>query len=627
MKRITFLINILLITLLAKSQTTPINSTIGSPTSAVLAKGVMAVDSAFWRRYSFPDTSTANKGTLKNDPGATIFVAGSEHWIRNQAATKWILYTVGAVDNNQWFGIDAFATFKNGTLTTGTQNLAIGQNVLKLNIVGIGNSGIGFNALANNDSNYNTATGYVALRQNLKGYFNTADGAQALLNNITGSKNTATGGNSLTTLTISSNNTADGYNSLPALTTGASNTASGANSLPSASIASWNSVLGDSVFFNNVSGHGNVGMGYQVGSNTGGDYNIFIGYQAGNHPSQMATPINSIAIGAHSKVTASNQIVIGDSAHTDLRLYGISAGEGNSTLKYDSVTKKMYWGSPSNVSANNAITDSSGRFVLGGDLYKLTTINANYTLTIAGTNSGVQPLSVSAIGTAAIIATTTGAAAIFGETDNGSGITGVADGTGYGVQGTSFNGFAIYGASNNSIPLKGDAIPASTNTVINMLQLFRSTTGVGANGIGGAIQFQTATNLGNQNTSNRSISKWTDATNATRTSQFDIEGVSNAVTQTFANFQTAGIVRVNNLADTLSTKAYVRLFNASLGATIYSADGTIAGDRTVDLNGKNLTFSDGGGFIIHIKPDINDEFRVINAAGSQIRASEDFDDV
>lgn len=656
MKAIFFLITAILLTTLAKSQSTPINSTIGSPPSAVLAKGVMAVDSAYWYRYSFPDTLTANKGVLKNDPGVTILVAGSEHWMRNQAATKWILITGGAVDNNQWFGPDAFAVFKNGTITTATQNLAIGQNVLKLNTAGIGNTGLGFNDLANTTSgNYNTASGYVTLRQNLSGSNNTGNGANVLLNNTTGNNNTASGYNALTTLTISSNNTASGYNSLASLTTGASNTSIGANSMLSSSIASWNVSIGDSSNFANIAGHGNVDMGYQTGSSTGGDYNIRIGYRAGNHPSQMATPINSIAIGAFSKNTASNQIVLGDSAHTELIIYGVAPGSGNATVRYDTTSHKFFYGSPANISGNNGVTDSAGRIILGGSLYKTTGINTNgYGFVFSSTSSdGI--LTVSNSGTSG--GNTYGGSFSDTKTDDGSfgsinyGMQGTASGAflNVGVVGVATSGSFLstggmftggtYGmeanaGSNSAIGLIARSFPNgstsgapaaqfygqlsySSEILQPIIQLVRSG-GIGVNGAGGSIDFIITSSTGQEQLSNQLISYWTNATNATRTSQFDIIGVSNAVTQTFANFQTGGVIRTNNNADTVALKSYVRGFVASLGNTIYSADDAITSNRIVNLNGKVLTFSQGGNGFLSIDPTAGAEeidFRALNTTG------------
>jgi len=100
----------------------------------------------------------------------------------------------------------------------------------------------------------------------------------------------------------------------------------------------------------------------------------------------------------------------------------------------------------------------------------------------------------------------------------------------------------------------------SANTVKSALSVeaYNSTGGNSTNGVGVAIDFRVPNSTGSATLSNQLISTWTNATHASRTSQFNIQGISNAVEETFANFQTGGIVRVNNLADTLATKAYAR---------------------------------------------------------------------
>ena len=108
--------------------------------------------------------------------------------------------------------------------------------------------------------------------------------------------------------------------------------------------------------------------------------------------------------------------------------------------------------------------------------------------------------------------------------------------------------------------------------------------------------------------SNRLTSKWTDATQATRTSQFDIIGVNSAAAETYANFQTGGIVRVNNLADTLATKAYARSLGGGGGSgtvntgtantlAYYPSTGTTVDDLTA-ITANRALISDANGLPI-----------------------------
>jgi hypothetical protein len=109
--------------------------------------------------------------------------------------------------------------------------------------------------------------------------------------------------------------------------------------------------------------------------------------------------------------------------------------------------------------------------------------------------------------------------------------------------------------SNVSLQLLYD--DPNTNLRRPILNIRQTTTGTPAAGIGGAIQWLTE-DLSTVVESGWFVNKWSNVTHASRTSEFDMIGIDNATEKVFANFQTGGIVRVNNLADTLATKAYAR---------------------------------------------------------------------
>lgn len=186
---------------------------------------------------------------------------------------------------------------------------------------------------------------------------------------------------------------------------------------------------------------------------------------------------------------------------------------------------------------SNGITESpAGTVKLGGTLSSATTINTStFGLSISGAvNPGTAP-------TLNVTSTFSGGAAINATSSSGSGtaITGGAAG-GTGISGTATTGTALSGNASSSgvgvlaqsstgTPARLIAIPTTTNTVIPMLDIQRLTTTTGANGIGGSIDFRLSTSVLGQ-ISNQIISKWTDATSATRTSQFIIAGVNSAST-------------------------------------------------------------------------------------------------
>jgi hypothetical protein len=100
-----------------------------------------------------------------------------------------------------------------------------------------------------------------------------------------------------------------------------------------------------------------------------------------------------------------------------------------------------------------------------------------------------------------------------------------------GIQGQSTSGTGVVGISSTGAALRGQINPSSNNTIENALTLLRtSSAGAGANNEGAAIQFEleTATS-GTSQIAGTLAFKFTDATNATRGSQFEIYGVNNAV--------------------------------------------------------------------------------------------------
>lgn len=213
------------------------------------------------------------------------------------------------------------------------------------------------------------------------------------------------------------------------------------------------------------------------------------------------------------------------------------------------------------ITANNGLTANTSTNVQLGEpsfpgsnpLLANTWINTDaYSLILKTATGGVTPLSVQAT--------------------TGSGILASVSGSG---------GYGGYFQNSNASPsgnaLVAEVIPSSTNSVAEIALFRRNTQGAAANGIGGGLGFYIQNVSGSSNLSNQLISKWTGATDATRTSQFDITGVNSATTETFANFQTGGIVRVNNLADTLATKAYARSVGGGGGSGTVTSIATNAG--------------------------------------------------
>jgi hypothetical protein len=128
---------------------------------------------------------------------------------------------------------------------------------------------------------------------------------------------------------------------------------------------------------------------------------------------------------------------------------------------------------------------------------------------------------------------TTGVA-IKGIAADGRGVWGVAtSGTaiygnatdGYGVFSLATAGNALYAQSGDGLAIEAIVQPASTNTVVTLVKSTRVTTGTPTDGIGHSYDFENQTTVANR-LSNQIVSKWTTATDASRTSQFEIWGVN-----------------------------------------------------------------------------------------------------
>ncbi|MBC7937889.1 MAG: tail fiber domain-containing protein [Rhizobacter sp.] len=172
--------------------------------------------------------------------------------------------------------------------TNGYKNVAVGAYALRANITGISNLAIGHEALKSSTAvNSNIAIGTLAMGEgNVTGVLNLAVGIQSLLFNESGN-----------------NNTSIGHNGLRLNTTGYSNT-----------------VLGGTAMYNNTVGNFNTAIGNEAGAfNNANSYCSFLGYDADQTTGSNYS--NSTAIGATSRITASNQVRIGASSVSSIGGY------------------------------------------------------------------------------------------------------------------------------------------------------------------------------------------------------------------------------------------------------------------------------------------------------------------
>ncbi len=215
--------------------------------------------------------------------------------------------------------------------------------------------------------------------------------------------------------------------------------------------------------------------------------------------------------------------------------------------------------STGSLTADNGLTENVANNVqLGGTLIQNTTIDGNFTTLFHNSITGLFTLNVKN--------DDSGGSAISGDGGN-TGVYGQSV-NGTGVQGVSTNGVGVYAAGTNSgiglfatsasssiaafaqatdgVGLVAANIPASASTIEKVVEIRRNTSGTAGNGIGGSLGFYLQTTTTPSQLSNEIISKWTDATNATRTSQFIITGINNAVTADLFTLSGNGATRLNN---------------------------------------------------------------------------------
>jgi hypothetical protein len=141
-------------------------------------------------------------------------------------------------------------------------------------------------------------------------------------------------------------------------------------------------------------------------------------------------------------------------------------------------------------------------------------------LTVSSATAGITPLTISSAG---------------------SGIN-VTAGTGSGINVSSTSGTGLVTNSTSSIAFRSAINPSSTNTVVTNMQIARTTSGTAANGLGMSIDLILQSNNISGRVANQLITKWTDATDATRTSQFEIWGVDSGISTVKFIVKGSGII-------------------------------------------------------------------------------------
>ncbi len=233
--------------------------------------------------------------------GNNTLNANTSGW-NNTAGGSLALFSNISGTGNSAFGKQAL--FES---TTGFYNTAVGNHALRENKAGSHATAIGAYAMqyaydgSSAFTNFNVAVGYEALRGSETpamntGNQNTAAGYQALNENTSGNENTGTGYQAIFKNTAGQNNTAFGSNTLHENTTGSGNTAVGREALYYAQFS------------------GNTAVGNSTGSDSDNSENCtYIGFDADND-FWMNAYSNSTALGNAARMTASNQVRLGNAS-------------------------------------------------------------------------------------------------------------------------------------------------------------------------------------------------------------------------------------------------------------------------------------------------------------------------
>lgn len=200
---------------------------------------------------------------------------------------------------------------------------------------------------------------------------------------------------------------------------------------------------------------------------------------------------------------------------------------------------------------------------------------------------GLYMYTTGAIGIAAQVTGGGSGDAVTGVAFSGNGVRGVAIG-GVGVQGNSSAGTAIFGITSTGLAGKFLNGNPDTTSVLETVNLQRDP-GVGtSNGVGQSLGFYClAATSGLTQLSNQIISKWTDATLLTRTSQMDITGANSAVTNTIASFYGPGVVGIGISSSYTATRLNV-------------VDNSLAGANLVDLTSSSTAAASNSQIMLHI---------------------------
>jgi len=285
---------------------------IGTPSDSTVTSAKLSGN------LTLPGTLTVGEDDTGHD--VKFFGATAGHYVQwDESADALILYgelqTVTAGTNNLALGVDAGIAIASG----GNFNVLIGDNCGEALTTGVENVAVGERALlTNTEANYQVAVGHDALKDATDGHSCTAVGRQALANVTTGVYNIGIGRDSADALTTGDRNVAVGCFSLDAETTGDRTTAVGYGALGaqanSSNVDTYNTGLGYEAAPDITTGRFNTCVGSSsAGVLTTGSDNVYIGY---NTDASAVDVTDEIVIGRDVAGGGANTARFGHGSHS-----------------------------------------------------------------------------------------------------------------------------------------------------------------------------------------------------------------------------------------------------------------------------------------------------------------------
>jgi hypothetical protein len=300
-------------TVVVRGNTNLTAGTATTTTQATSDNSTKIATTAFVKNQAYAITSSSNTWTgTNNDFTGSIITATTQALLDNTTKVSTTAFTQSAI--NRLLYLDAadnqkFYTTKFPALTSGYRNIGIGDCFNALTSGGenccIGS--LSMKKLTTGTENF--CLGGLSMREITTGSFNVSVGVQNLVNGVTIGGNVAIGRYVMGSAS-GNENTGVGYFSTVQISTGNLNTGVGAYSNIRLQSGSNNTAVGS-----NAGGH-------DLNSLINASNNTYIGANA--YMSGGTTFSNSTCIGYNSRITASNQIILGTSNEVTIAMGGLT---------------------------------------------------------------------------------------------------------------------------------------------------------------------------------------------------------------------------------------------------------------------------------------------------------------